>query len=296
MSNIEAIREYRASVDAAEGVALANGLRAGFLACVDAGEMSEPDYLFACAQGLDEIRERAGTDPKVHERRARRQRDALVAANMGLVGKVAKRTLGARASNPANVEEAIQEGSMGLVRAIEAFDEARGKFSTCAGFWIRHYVQNCMHKQVDFAKQRPSCMPASVAKNVNRFRLVNGREPEPHEVGVDAALWAKWLDTTQVVSVEDMAGDNPHARADEMLVDERTSPDEEIASMHLREKLEKTIAKMSPRNQEILRFVFVEGHELQDAADHFGLSFARVAVMKTVLEKRLRKALKVVSA
>ncbi len=293
--NIEKIAEYRASRDAAEGVRLANDLREAFRECLDRGEIDQVRYLELCAP-LDEIREYAGVDPRVHERKADRILNGLVAANDKLTLKITKRVLGSRSLVEANVDEAHNEGRMGLVRAIESYSEERGKFSTWAGFWIRHYVQTCMHKQVDFAKQRPACMPASVAKQVNKFRLQHGREPEPQELGVEPATWARWAEQVIAVSVEDMqtpwdGDDRRGIGSEELVVDERTHPDAVVQGVHFQEKLANAMAEMSPRNRDMTRALFIDGRTLPDIADEFGVSFQRVHQIKVELEKRLRKLL-----
>lgn len=292
--NVEKIAEYRASRDAAEGITVAEGLRAAFLALVASGDMSEEDYLFACAQGLDEIRERVGSDPRPHTRKAERMLNGLVIANDRLVEKITRRTLGSRSRVEANLDEACNEGRLGLVRAIEEFNPERGAFSTCAGFWIRYYVQTCMQKQVDFAKQRPACMPASVARLANKFRLNNGREPEAADLGVEPAKWARWLDQAVTVSVEDMTSrseDGSQGGSDDLIADERTNPEAVIASFHFQEKLAKVMAAMSPRQRDLTRALFIDGRSFPDVGEEFGICAQRVHQIKNDLEKRLRELL-----
>ncbi len=297
----DAIAEYRASVDAAEAVTFAEGLRVELLALVASGEILEELYLEACASGLDEIRERAGSDAALHRRKAGRLINALVIANTGIVRDVAKRTLGSRAGIAANLEEAMQEGKIGLVRAIEGYDPSRGKFSTWAAFQIRHFVQTCMHKQVDFARQRSAMMPPRVVKAVNKFRLLNGREPKPEELTyktaegdtktVTAEQWTRWLDVTHTVSVDAMSGSDDGAPGADQLVDEKQNPESEISNLHLRDKLATELATMSPRNRELTKALFIEGRAYPDVAEQFGLCPQRIHQLKGVLEKRLRKVL-----
>lgn len=303
--NNEAIADYRASVDAAEAVTFAEGLRAELLALVATGEVSEDLYLVACASGLDEIRERCGADPKVHKRQASRRMNALVIANRGIVRDVAKRTLGSRAGIKANLDEAMQEGSIGLVRAIEGYDPSRGKFSTWAAFQIRHFVQTCMHKQVDFARQRSAMMPPRVVRAVNKFRLLNGRDPRPEEIHYETAegepkrvtqdQWDRWLDVTHTVSVDAMTEreneDGGSSSRGASLVDEKHNPETEIANLHLRDKLAGEMAIMSPRNRELTKALFIDGRAYPEVAEQFGICPQRIHQLKGVLEKRLRKVL-----
>lgn len=291
MANSDEIRDLRAAIDAGEAVRFANDLRAELLALVAKGHMTEEHYLVACASGLDEIRELAGNDPRVHERRAERLRNALVIGNKGLVFSVTKRTLGSAFGNEANREEALQEGNIGLVRAIETFDESRGAFSTCAALWIRHHVQSCAQKQTDFRKQRSACMPAPVARLVARFRALRGREPEAHEVGASEEDWTRWAEQVHVTSVEEMVSGEINQTSDEVIPDSKSLPDDSVANVHLTDRLAAELASMSPRNREIAHALFVEGESALDVAARLGIDNSRVGQLKRVLEKRLRKVL-----
>lgn len=302
MSNIDAIAGYRASTDAAAAVGLCQVLEEG-------REEISPEAWQEVRPLLAEICEVHGTDPRPHARRAARIMNALVADNEALVKKVARRTLGSRAKIPANLEEAVQEGSMGLVKAIEGFDLSKGKFSTWAAFQIRDFVQRAMTKQTDFAKQRSACMPPKVAKAVNKFRLLQGREPAPeeitYEVGGDGDAppvsktvtpeeWARWLDATYVEPLDGPSGgDEPSGRAgrNNEIADEKQTPEQQIASLDLREKLAAELAEMSPRNREITRAIFIEGRSYAEVGESCGLSTHRIQQLKGVLEKRLREVL-----
>ncbi len=299
--NIEAIAEYRASVDAAEAVTCALGLKAVLEEHADELDRAAWDEAKSCLFGVFAV---AGKDPKIHRRKADRIMNALVSKNRPLVEKVARRTLGARAGVEANLEEAVNEGSIGLVRAIEGFDVSRGKFSTWAAFQIRHHVQTCAHKQVDFAKQRSAMMPPRVAKAMNKFRLLHGREPRPEEIayetpegvtkGVTVAEWDRWNDVTYTTSIEDFGNAKPGVEGEKHIpeiADPRLSPEGQIANMNLQEKLAETMADMSPRNRELTKALFIEGCPMPEVGERMGLSPQRIHQLKGVLEKRLRKAL-----
>ena len=301
MTNIDSVKAYRSALDRAEGVRLANGLRETLTLH---GAELPGDVVNEVASMLEEIRLSAGEDPRPHERQAKRLRDECMMKNDGLVWRIAKRTLGARGANPANLEEAVQEGRIGLMRAIDVFDDTRGSsFSTCAAYWIRHHVQNCMHVQVDFAKQRSACMPRDVVRQVAKYRATHGREPEHHELThkgrpVTSDEWTKWTDAAFTMSLEDFAndGDDSERRAwgdSEIAADPATSPDALLASANLSEKLEGVMSGMSPRNRDITRALFIDGEQLIDVAAKFGVVPSRVHQIKTDLEKRLRKVLSV---
>jgi RNA polymerase sigma factor (sigma-70 family) len=282
MFDVEVWREYRAALDAAEGVEIANGLRDVLREHGTDGEAEDI---------LRIIEQRAGTDPKAHERKARRLMNKLVADNMPLVKKFTKRTMGSRSSNDASFEEACNEGAMGLVKAIEKYDEHRGAFSTFAQFQIRHAVQTCMARQGDFVKTRPRCMPASVAKDAARFRAKYGREPERHELTWNGAdipqrTWDTWHEQAYVDFVETTAEEN-----EDVFADERSGAEEEIDAMALRDRVTELLVKMSPRNRDLTKALFIDGRSLEDVADEMGLCKQRVHQIKLELGQRIRKAL-----
>jgi RNA polymerase sigma factor (sigma-70 family) len=298
MSNEEAVYEYRRALDAAQGVRLALGLVDVLEAGVASGEL-KPSVAVDVLQTLREVYKQAGSaDPRKLERKAFLLREAIVRKNMRLVWKIARRTLGPRRSNLSNLEEAVSEGAIGLVRAIEEYDATRGTFTTCAGFWIRHHVQNCMFRQVDFAKQRSACMPPSVIRQVNKFRAQHGREPQPHEVThkdkpCTQQQWFRWLDSAHVNSIDDIRerdeeGVNP---PDELLADPEESPDNLVSTLQISARLDTAMSQMSPRNLEMSRMLFFEGKSLTEVSLHYGLSVERIRELKSLLEKRLREAL-----
>jgi RNA polymerase sigma factor (sigma-70 family) len=236
-------------------------------------------------------------------RKAARLMNQLVIENMPLVKKFTRRTMGVRASNEANFEEACNEGAMGLVKAIEKFDEAKGSFSTFAAFQIRHAVQTCIAKQGDFVKLRTNCMPAPVAKAAAKFRVLNGREPERDELThnggeISEKLWDTWHEQTYVYSLETakaLRGGADHAGfsedLEEVLADETQDADTTAARAHLRDKVTDLMAEMSPRNRDMTQALFIDGRSCEDVGEAFGLCKQRVHQIKKELGERLRGAL-----
>jgi RNA polymerase sigma factor (sigma-70 family) len=293
IDNIAAIREYRHALDVAEGVRLARGLYevvtgsgtelAPGLVC---SLMNELSAIVALGEGLSDA---------ALERKATRMRDALVKTNMPLVFRVARRLLGARKSNPDNLTEAVQEGSIGLMRAIHEFDPARGSFATCAVMWIRHHVQTCMHAQTDFAKQRSACMPPGVVQQTIKFRTLNGREAHFSDLThkgapVTQEMWERWTDGATVKSVDDMQDARDGGAAFE-IADPTQAPDSTLITCALQERFDKEIAALSPRNQDIARALLVDGKSLSEVAEDFKVVPSRIHKVKHQIEQRFRKVL-----
>lgn len=228
-------------------------------------------------------------------REAERLRNDLIVSNDGLVYKVARRELKAKAQNEDNLEEAAQEGRIGLLRAIEDYDETKGGFTTYACFWIRHHVQTCAQKQGDFERHRAGRMPAEVAKACNKIRLLQGREPTHEDVGVTREEWDAWHERSFVVSLQDAAGHGEESdgeRLEDVTPDTRINPEDVATDAQLRQRIDDAMATMSPRNRDLTRALFVEGLSLTEAAAQFGISDERVRQLRPILDGRLRKSIK----
>jgi RNA polymerase sigma-32 factor len=223
-------------------------------------------------------------------RKAERLMNALIVDNEGLVHRIVRRELKAKAQNAANFDEACQEGRIGLLRAINDFAPDKGAFSTFAGFWIRHHVQTCAHRQGDFERQRSSRMPPAVAKACNKIRLLEGREPTAEDVGVTQAQWDNWLEKSFVVSLQEPSGDA--GNYEDVVADTREHPDDDLTDVALRNQIDAALAEMSPRNRDLTKAIFIEGQTLESVGETFGISFQRVHQLRPVLERRLRKAIK----
>ncbi len=215
----------------------------------------------------------------------------LVSDNLNLVRRVARRTLKASSRNPDNLEEAVQEGCIGLVHAVKIFDPSRGSFATVACFWIRHHVQTCMQKQGDFEKVRQAKMPAAVAQECNKIRTLTGREPSYEDVGVTPEQWDRWMDRSFVVSMQERCSAGSEAdTVEDTIACEREGAEEQIAERRLSERIEEALATMSPRNRELTREIFIQGKKAAEVAAKFGISEVRVGQLRPVLERRLREA------
>lgn len=297
------LKEYKVSSDVAEGIELANGLREAFRACVEAGEMTEAEYLFACAQGLDEIRERVGTDSRSHKRRAKLAQNRLVMCNFGLVLIVARKELGAEARTEALLEEACQAGSIGVMQATEYFEEDKGIWSVYARWKIRYQIQNCMRNLTEFSLRRSQRMPPEVVEQVNCLRTAKGKvdfkDLTRKGKAVTETQWKAWTEHPQVHSFDDLnTHHGPHDNQTwegngslDFIADERTNPDLLIANANLSEKLQATLSEMSPRHADIARALFVDGDSVPEVVEKFHISDRRIHEIKRMLADRLRKVL-----
>lgn len=288
------LAEYRRVRDAAEAVAIAQDLAEVLDEGRRTGELTA-EVVSSVLHILSEIWTLAGSsDPGKLRRRAKVLRDQLVMANQGLVRQQAQKTLGQKAGP--DLDEAIQEGMMGLMHAIEVFDPERGPWPACAVLWIRYYVQTCMHRQKDFPRQRHQRMPPEVVRQANKIRALHGREPQPDELvskgePVTETQWRNWNTRMPICSADVLRRSESGEEPEETLADPTTDPATALESQGIQERLDILLTEMSPRNQEILRQVYTEGRSFRDVANEFGLAASNVHKIKRHLTDRLRKAL-----
>jgi RNA polymerase primary sigma factor len=213
-------------------------------------------------------------------RRGRRQSDrartALIEANLGLVVWMAKK----KAGQGLGLGDLIQEGNMGVMRAVEKFDHRRGvRLNTYAAWWVRHFMNRALSEQSRTIRIPVHLIEArhKVARNGREFAQEHGREPTEKELslrtGVPLDKIARIFSVPkEPVSMNAPLGPESDGRVEDMVADHRAaSPLEEIAMKHLQSRLRKLLGALTSREQEVLRLRFgldrPEGLTLEEVAD-----------------------------